>query len=168
MTTKPIITLKKVKSLASLSEETIAYTADLYVDGVLLGHVSNHGQGGADEFHPAKGKTYNDYMEADKRVKATYPKSKVFGMELEESLESLCQTMVEHERLKTNFRSTLSRRWVLADGGKIYTAKKIKGREAAHLAKLKQSYPKAVFLNELAFDAAWELYYKHGVIKGGE
>lgn len=166
MTAKPIITLKKIKSLASLSEETIAYTADLYVDGVLLGYVSNHGQGGADEFYPAKGKTYNDYMEADKRIKETYPKSKVFGMELDESLESLCQTIVEHERLKTNFRSKLSRYFLMEEEGGIFQVKKAKGREAAHVAFLKKGHPKATILNELSFDAAWELYYKHAVVKG--
>ncbi len=40
------ITLKNCKLALSLSEETIAFTADLYVDGVKTGYASNHGTGG--------------------------------------------------------------------------------------------------------------------------
>ncbi len=45
MTTKPKIELKKIKYSESLSEETPAYTATAYVDGVRFAEVSNHGTG---------------------------------------------------------------------------------------------------------------------------
>ena len=39
--------LRKVKIARSLSEETTAFTADLWVDGKHIGYVKNDGQGGA-------------------------------------------------------------------------------------------------------------------------
>lgn len=43
--------LKNVKIAASLSQETLAYTATLYVDGVKAAHMENHGHGAADSIH---------------------------------------------------------------------------------------------------------------------
>lgn len=40
------ITLKSFKHSPSLSEETIAFTANIYADGKLVGHASNRGHGG--------------------------------------------------------------------------------------------------------------------------
>ena len=44
---KMVVELRKVKYSASLSEETAAFTADLYFDGVKVGTTSNHGTGGS-------------------------------------------------------------------------------------------------------------------------
>lgn len=156
---KPKIELKKVKVAASLSEETVAYTADVYVDGKLFAHASNHGHGGPDLFHPAKGFGVSDVVALEKLVKETYPKTEFFGKLLDESLEAICQGLAEQDRLKTNFRSKLSKHFVMEDGGKIYQAKKAKGREVEHLAKLKAAHPRARILNEMPFDAAWDVYY---------
>jgi hypothetical protein len=40
------IEMKNVKIAASLSEETLAFTASIYVDGKRVGDASNHGTGG--------------------------------------------------------------------------------------------------------------------------
>lgn len=42
------IELRKIKISESLSEETTAYTAEIWVDGVLSFYASNHGTGGSD------------------------------------------------------------------------------------------------------------------------
>lgn len=42
--------LRKVKIHRDMSEETIAFSADLYVKGVKSGRVSNEGQGGPNRF----------------------------------------------------------------------------------------------------------------------
>jgi hypothetical protein len=44
---KMFIELRKVKYSASLSEETAAFTAELYFDGKKVGTASNHGTGGS-------------------------------------------------------------------------------------------------------------------------
>jgi len=45
------IVTKNLKIARSLSEETTAYTATIYVDGVATFAASNHGHGGCDMFH---------------------------------------------------------------------------------------------------------------------
>jgi hypothetical protein len=45
------VTLKKIKVSESLSEETTAFTADVYIDGILVGHAKNDGQGGCTFIH---------------------------------------------------------------------------------------------------------------------
>lgn len=49
------IELRNVKIARSLSEETTAYTATIYVDGKPAFHASNHGHGGADMYHAVAG-----------------------------------------------------------------------------------------------------------------
>ena len=46
-----LIEIKNLKIAASLSEETNAYTADIFVDGVKTFAASNHGHGGCDSYH---------------------------------------------------------------------------------------------------------------------
>ena len=47
----PKLTLKKIEITRSLSEETLAYTANVYVDNRIAGSVSNKGHGGSTNFH---------------------------------------------------------------------------------------------------------------------
>lgn len=44
------IELKSVKHIASMSEETLCFSATVYIDGVKAGEVSNRGHGGPDEY----------------------------------------------------------------------------------------------------------------------
>lgn len=46
---KLVVELRKVKYSASLSEETSAFTAELYFDGKKVGYASNHGTGGPND-----------------------------------------------------------------------------------------------------------------------
>jgi len=54
------VILKKVKVHDKLSEETLCFSAEVYQNGKLIAYVSNHGQGGCNELHPAKGLTYKN------------------------------------------------------------------------------------------------------------
>src|SRR3546814_13389569 len=45
------IGLRRITYNAALSQETSAYTADVYIDGELAFHARNQGTGGADFFH---------------------------------------------------------------------------------------------------------------------
>ena len=47
------IELRRITYNAALSQETSAYTADVYIDGELAFHARNQGTGGADFFHKA-------------------------------------------------------------------------------------------------------------------
>lgn len=46
------IELRRITHNARLSQETEAFAADIYVDGVKRGSVMNDGQGGPDRIHP--------------------------------------------------------------------------------------------------------------------
>jgi hypothetical protein len=46
------ITLKKLSVNQRLSEETLCFTADVYINGKREGMVSNRGHGGCDDYHP--------------------------------------------------------------------------------------------------------------------
>ena len=46
------LTVKKLFHLPSLSEETYAFSASVYVDNKVIGTANNHGTGGETNFHP--------------------------------------------------------------------------------------------------------------------
>ena len=54
------LSLKNLKFHADMSEETPCFSADLYENGKLLGHVKNSGRGGCNSIYPADGLTYKD------------------------------------------------------------------------------------------------------------
>jgi len=45
------ITLRKIKIVASMSQETLCYTADICLDGKTVGSAYNQGCGGPDDYH---------------------------------------------------------------------------------------------------------------------
>jgi hypothetical protein len=45
------VTVRGYKPVDALSEETVAFTATIYLDGERAGEVSNHGRGGANRYH---------------------------------------------------------------------------------------------------------------------
>jgi hypothetical protein len=51
-----LITLKKLKIIASMSEETTAFTAEVHFNGKLVGFAKNSGRGGCTDVDPAFGK----------------------------------------------------------------------------------------------------------------
>lgn len=48
------IALKSLKVSKSLSDETTAFSANLYLDGKSLGHAENRGHGGETSFYPSE------------------------------------------------------------------------------------------------------------------
>ena len=55
------LTIKKLNHLPSLSEETYAFSAYVYVDNKVIGKASNNGTGGSTNFHPNEDGQY--YLE---------------------------------------------------------------------------------------------------------
>jgi hypothetical protein len=108
--TKPRIELKNVKHMESLSHETYAYTATIYVDDKRWASVSNEGQGGPDSVYPLRGskKTYSDIRaelkELNKRIAATFdPLEDSYG-NLEQDLELVCGELVSEYLCSREFR----------------------------------------------------------------
>lgn len=171
MTTRNI-ELRKISHSASLSEETNAYTADLYVDGKLLAHVSNHGHGGCDMQHPAKGRTHAEIDELNAHIKATYP-PKDTGMMLEgkpfimeQDLETICGDLLTDHLLTKDLQRTLKRTVAFYDPTKkaILTYKgKHDATSQARLCEITaQKHPQAKILNRLPFAEALAIYKTDG------
>ena len=64
-TTVPQITFKSFKHAKNMSEETNAFTADLFIDGVKAAYCKNHGTGGCNDVHfidKASEHIFRDYI----------------------------------------------------------------------------------------------------------
>ena len=82
--------LKAIQHCEFSSQETFCYGANLYLDGKKVAHISNSGQGAADNQH------FND-REIEKAVNDYFkslPKEIYEGMEFDQSLESWCAEQV--------------------------------------------------------------------------
>lgn len=97
------IALKNVKVMESLSEETVCFSADVYEGGKLIAHVSNHGHGGSNNVHPAKGLKYEDVRHLD-------------------NLEAECEIFQMVEEINI-VKKKQSNNFVLKKGDEIYTVK---------------------------------------------
>lgn len=102
------IELRRVHHSEQLSQETTAYTADIWIDGELAFHARNEGTGGADFFH--KMGRWN-VEEVDAWLKANRPPRILGDATLDHDLEievsDLLLHAVESRRLKRLLRTNL-------------------------------------------------------------
>ena len=89
------IELKNVKFSEHLSEETNAFTADIYVNGVKAGYAKNSGQGGCTDCR-AHFEHRDLFAQAEKYL-STLPPTKLPGytFELESNMENLVDELFE-------------------------------------------------------------------------
>lgn len=111
------IELKKVSHNARLSEETPAYAAEVWVDGVKRGTTRNAGHGGPDEVHP---RSLEEEIEAYAK---TLPKTKYRDMELAESAESVLHALLGRHLEGKRLARMLKDKVVLLRGGQCFTVK---------------------------------------------
>lgn len=162
--------LRKISHNSRLSEETPAYAADLWVDGRLFAHVSNHGHGGCDMQHPAKGVTHDELRALDAEIKATYPKTVSDDLviegkpfEMEQNLESICGDLLSEHLIAKDLQRLLKRTVAFVDpaDGRVKNYKKAEGAQRAQLVTYTlRTKPGAIILNNLPFDEALALYRK--------
>ena len=159
------IELKSIKHYPSMSEETECYEADLWVDGVKIGHVSNRGTGGCDDFHG----DWAAFERADAWCKANLPKwgSEFDGADEHESdLEMHCANLLQDWLVEKDMLKALRTKTVFVKPGEkgLFTIA-YKGKKApdpALYASVRSRYPGAIILNEMAQDEALKLYLTHG------
>jgi hypothetical protein len=162
--------LKKISYNSRLSEETSAYAAQLWVDGKHIADVSNHGHGGCDSAHPAKGCTRSDINEIEDFIKAnTVPEDT--GMKLhgeafmtQPDLESICGDLLSDYLVEKDLKRLLGRTVAFYDP-KANAVRSYKGKftgDAAIrlIAQTMQKYPDAVILNNAPRDEAVALFKK--------
>lgn len=165
------IELRNIKVLASLSEETPAYTATLFVDGKKIGDVSNHGHGGCDEFH-GDNAAYNKAalfihdQEKDDTPVSDYWADKPQAL-ANLTFEGWCHTKAFESLERKNFASKLSRQIMYVKAGEknVYGAKIVKGRKDDQIAAYKAKIPGIIVLNTLSADEAFKVYQANVAVR---
>lgn len=159
------IELRNIKILASLSEETPAYTGTLFVDGKKIGDVSNHGHGGCDEYHGDEAAytaaaRFIHAQEKDDEPVNDYWKDKPDAL-ARLSFEGWCHTKAFESLEVKNFASKLSRSimYTRPNEKNIFAVTFPKGKDKATiLAAYKAKYPTYTFLNGMPTAEAFTVY----------
>jgi hypothetical protein len=159
------IELKSIKLDQRASEETYAYSAKLFVDGVHVCDVANDGRGGCDRMvGPGKGIAYGDahrlYDEACRRVTAEMPKQNLADPGepenlVEDSMDFLCARLVTRDILAKKAARDVKRTVMFfkeglpADGARapIYSFR-LDGDPQRLYAHIRTKHPEAWILNE--------------------
>lgn len=136
------VELKKIKHSKSLSHETQAYSAEIWVDGKLAGSVENSGQGGPDNVRP-----YALYDSLGKHVK-TLPPIRAYGTEFAATIDTFLGSLLHDFLTEKDFRGILKRKTVfVGSDGKLYQMK------APH-----RPSDAAKVLNDVPFEEALSTY----------
>jgi hypothetical protein len=145
------LTLRNIKHMESLSEETNCYTASLYLDGVKIAEVGNHGHGGCDFQHPVGG---FDIDALNLEIKETYPTHEAYGMTMTQDIETICGELLTDWLLVRDAKRWFKKSLVFIHGGQIrnykYKVAMTPEMEAKARAACAAKYPSAPILNGLS------------------
>lgn len=145
------LTLKNLKIMKSLSEETLCFSATAYVDGKKAFDVSNRGHGGCNEYHAhnqalmdraeAYAKTLPPYTWADAPT-ADHCEVHQIPYDLDMLVDDLIDAIELEKRVKR-----LLAKVVMIEGGKIYTINA--PRRLDVFERIKAKYPNGMILNTM-------------------
>lgn len=142
------IELRKVAHYPRLSEETEAFNADIYIDGVKRGEVENDGHGGMNFIHP-----FELSREIDEYAKTLPPDPPFPGMEdlgpFAITADYLMSKLIEEHLIKKDLQKILKKKTLFVKDGKCYEMK------LPHRPKPEE---KAQILNDLPFEDALKIY----------
>lgn len=143
------IELRRVHYSAALSQETAAYTAEIWIDGELAFLARNEGTGGADFFRQAGRLSVN---EVDAWLSANRPArhsgAVAFDHDLELEVSDLLARAVERRRLTRLLQTNL----VTIENGQILKYP-LRGRPLAVIARaVRATNPEAVLVNDAGDD----------------
>jgi len=158
------IELKNIKYAAFASEETSCYEATLWVDGKKIGHVSNDGRGGCDNFQG----DHASYKAADQWCISNLP-NRVYTKEKDgfdaihqQNLEYLCGMLLEEHLTAKDLAKALSSKALFTIHGKDgLFIKKYKGSakpDERLFESVRTAHPGAVILNTLPREEALKIY----------
>lgn len=105
----PVITLKKIEWSSRQSEETNCFAAELYVDGVHLGTVSNDGHGGCDNFHPATAEGRALYAAAKARLIAAGAEDCQYSCALETAYNEVLEAYLKQKLGLADYRKSVKK-----------------------------------------------------------
>lgn len=167
MTSPTGITFKKFKPVASMSRETIAYSADVFFNGEKIGSSTNSGRGGQSSFYPEPGKrdavAAADAWAKEQVLLNEHRPFRINGEIVKaDSLEDFCDWQAGYELGRKDLLALIKRntktKIVLLNPDKnngLFTYKAEYNEQ--NKATLLRDLPNAVFLNPLPAEEALEL-----------
>ncbi len=154
--------LRKLHHSKSLSDETPAYTAQVFIDDKYAFFVSNHGHGGCDQ-QDQKGRY--TAAEVDAWLKANVPpvKSEYFADGLPVDLELWCHMRIDEAQNVADLKRLLAAKIVFtkkATGGLVYciNCKSTDAKRKPWVEQVAAKPDTALVLNQLPFDEAMKIY----------
>ena len=155
------ITLKKVRIAKIQSEETLAYTADIYFDGEKVAYARNHGCGGETLINPFQN-TFAAMKRADDFA-CSLPADTSHGITIDSSLERVANSLAYDEEIARELKSRIKRGVMFIKGsaenpqGTIYRLRVPRSRKMSEGLDWvrKRGYTP---INDLPFDVALRLY----------
>ncbi len=157
---KPVLTLKNLVTNEKLSEETVCFSAKLYVDGTLTAEVANRGCGGCHETYWLKSAKISE-TDLNNLVKATFPKwtSQYMEGENETDLEMAISVIVDNVSEIKRFRRGMKNKVYTLEGGKIIVRswKGVKAITEKHIQAIATQHPTAEVLNTVSDDRLLEV-----------
>lgn len=158
------IELKNFKHFSSLSEETEAFTATVYVDGVRLFTAENTGKGEAHKLMPVDGKSYADIDKVAQWVKSLPEVELGSGQKTSDDLDFYIARLVDQKVDELSFKRLLKNRVILFDShakthGLVQLKSKFKPSMIHKLrANIYNVYPDCIIINELPFEQGIKFY----------
>ena len=139
------IELRKLRVDKRLSEETMCYSAEIWIDDARAFVAGNRGHGGPDDFHQV-GTTSLADVEA--WLATTRPPRVAYGLTMKHDLEmEVSDLMIEAEQIAT-LRRRMKTNVVTIEGEQVYTYS-LKGRAVSNVvASIRRSKPDVVVVNE--------------------
>lgn len=145
------ITLKNVKIIAALSEETLCYSATVYVDGRRAFIATNHGHGGSDDYRPIDAEGA-ELLRAAEAYAESLPSLVFDGIEIENNLELLISELLETAEKERATARLLARATIVKDGTQW---RKYSAPYSPALAdRIKRERPSAIILNAIPLSEA--------------
>lgn len=130
------LTLKGLKTHPGLSEETLCFEAKLMLDNVLVGHISNRGQGGSNETHwtdRAKGKMIETWANAQTIIVPATEHMEAYELDFEK-LDHFIMKMVDTIEMNKTYNRWCKKAFVF----------RLKGDAEGSFRTLKQPYSAAI------------------------
>ena len=145
--------IKALKIVKQMSEETMCFTCDLYVDGKKFAHVSNTGKGGCHKVMP-----YPPYKWPDvEKLEAEMEADKFLVQSQYEKFESAVDRLIELQEIEKQFTKLMKTKvCMIADGDVRTTGYKDKKLpvDQSLIDRVKKANPSVTILNELSIEDA--------------
>jgi len=163
MATQNRITLKNIKHMASLSEETHCFTATVYFDGKKVAEASNRGHGGCTDVHYEShqaGEAVADFISTLPDVVSSIPDF-TYKQDDESVINDLLEDFLFQKQIKADLKKKIM---YLADDGSIRGTKTMTAQKrdlylGEYLPKLLKDWgiKQEQILNLMPFEKAYSI-----------